>query len=102
MTENEAIARMKYRIDTATDIAGKGSDGKAYEDMEMTIKALEEIQQYQAIGTIEECRQAGERQREKKRVLDSYCGFNSYECPVCGAEPVGGSNYCHECGQRLG
>ena len=42
MTENEAIKRMKYRIDSATDIAGKGVDGKAYEDMEMAIKALEE------------------------------------------------------------
>lgn len=55
MTENEAIARMRYRIDTATDIAGKGSDGKAYEDMEIAIKALEEIQKYRRIGTVEEC-----------------------------------------------
>lgn len=46
MTENEAIARMQYRIDTATEVIGKGSDGKAYEDMEIAIKALEEIQQY--------------------------------------------------------
>lgn len=41
MIENEAIARIRYRIDTATDIAGNGVDGKAYEDMEMAIKALE-------------------------------------------------------------
>lgn len=58
MTENEAIARMKYRIETATDIAGNGVDGKAYEDMEIAIKALEEVQQYRAIGTVEECQQA--------------------------------------------
>ena len=63
MTENEAIARMQYRIDTATEVIGKGSDGKAYEDMEIAIKALEEIQQYRAIGTVEECREARERQR---------------------------------------
>lgn len=60
MTDNEAIARMKYRIETAIDIAGKGVDGKAYEDMEMAIKALEEIQQYRAIGTVDECRKAME------------------------------------------
>ena len=52
MVEKEAIKRMKYRIDTATDIAGKGVDRKAYEDMEMAIKAFEEIQQYRAIGTV--------------------------------------------------
>ena len=28
MTENEAIARMQYRIDTATEVIGKGSDGR--------------------------------------------------------------------------
>lgn len=58
MTENEAIIRMRYRIDTATDIAGKGADGKAYEDMEMAIKALEEIQKYRVIGTVDECQEA--------------------------------------------
>ncbi len=57
MTKNEAIARMRYRIDTATDIVGKGSGGKAYEDMEIAIKALEEIQQYRVIGTVEEIKE---------------------------------------------
>ncbi len=57
MTKNEAIARMRYRIDTATDIVGKGSGGKAYEDMEIVIKALEEIQQYRVIGTVEEIKE---------------------------------------------
>lgn len=52
MTENEAIARIRYRIDTATHNIGKGADGRAYEDMEIAIKALEEIQQYRAIGTV--------------------------------------------------
>ena len=33
MTQNEAIERIQYRIDTVTDIAGNGVDGKAYEDM---------------------------------------------------------------------
>ena len=40
MTNQEAINRMQYRIDTATEIAGKGEDGKAFEDMEMAIEAL--------------------------------------------------------------
>lgn len=41
MTEQQAIERMRYRIDTATEIAGKGEDGNAFEDMEMAINALE-------------------------------------------------------------
>lgn len=64
-------------------------------------KYRKENEKYHEIGTVEECREAREKQRGKKRVLDSYCGFNSYECPICGSEPVGDSNYCHKCGQRL-
>lgn len=66
MTENEAIARIRYRIDTATDNIGKGVDGKAYEDMEMGIKALEEIQQYRVIGTVEKLLSVMERQIGRK------------------------------------
>ena len=65
MTENEAITRMRYRIDTATEAIGYGSDGKSYEDMEIAIKALEEIQQYRAIGTVKECQRAREQVRSK-------------------------------------
>ena len=41
MDIKDAIEMMKYRIETATKIAGKGKDGKAFEDMEMAIEALE-------------------------------------------------------------
>lgn len=54
MTENEAIERIKYRMLTAEHVAGEGG----MEDLEMAIKALEEIQQYRAIDTVEECRAA--------------------------------------------
>lgn len=102
MTENEAIARMKYRIDTATDIAGKGSDGKAYEDMEMAIKALQEIQQYRAIGTVEECREARERQRGKKyKTIESCKSITYYQCPCCNGFLYINENFCGECGQAI-
>ncbi len=42
MTTEEAIERIKYRIETASQVVGKGADGKAFEDLEMAIKALEE------------------------------------------------------------
>ncbi len=103
MTENEAIKRMKYRIDSATDIAGKGVDGKAYEDMEMAIKALEEIQQYREIGTVEECREARERQMAKKPILDTIY-HQQYYCPNCEdflARKNGNKPYHCICGQAI-
>jgi len=50
MTENEAIKKIQYRINTASEIVGKGADGKAFEDLELAIKALEEVEQFRAIG----------------------------------------------------
>lgn len=111
MTENEAISRMKYRIKTATYIAGKGVDGKAYEDMEIAIKSLEEIQQYREIGTVEECREARERQKEKLPNIwgDGYDNegnmiYDMYDCPNCGKSyeiDCDDYKYCPECGQAI-
>lgn len=42
MNENEAIERIKYRMHTVEQAAGKGG----MEDLEMAIKALEEIQRW--------------------------------------------------------
>lgn len=47
MTENKAIERIKYRMHTVEQVAGKGG----MEDLEMAIKALEEVQQYRALET---------------------------------------------------
>lgn len=105
MTNNEAIARMKHRIETATDIAGKGVDGKAYEDMEMAIKALEEIQQYRIIGTVDEFYKLKERQIEKKPnkadvqpYFRKHCA-NIYSCPLCHKKIViQKQKFTHDCG----
>lgn len=106
MTEGEAIERMWYRIKSATDIVGKGIDGKAYEDMEMAISALEEIQEYRKIGTVEECRAAVEKQKPKKPIKnrEQYIRYTSeYSCPNCGRgfTGTGIAKYCYHCGQKL-
>ena len=54
MEENEAIERIKYRMHTVEQVSGESG----MEDLEMAIKALEEVQQYRAIGTPEECRKS--------------------------------------------
>lgn len=79
----------------------KGISEKDFSTACLDLKMIDELREYKNIGTVEECREAMEKQKGKKRQLDSYCGFNSYECPICGTEPVSGSNYCHKCGQRL-
>lgn len=51
MTENEACKRIKYRMHTAGQVSGECG----MKDLEMAIKALEEVQQYHQICTVEEC-----------------------------------------------
>lgn len=113
MTENEAIARIRYRIDTATDIAGNGVDGKAYEDMEIAIKTLEEIQKYRSIGVVDECREARGKQKAIKPVFEiNYGDYKSGFSCACGKRIVvrhnrgvmdnnDAPNYCLSCGQKL-
>ena len=55
MTKQEAINMMKYRMNTAIEIAGNGEDGKAFEDMEMAIEALEkQIEEWHILTDDEE------------------------------------------------
>ena len=65
------------------------------------VKALTEIQQYRAIGTVEECREARERQIPKKPIHDGL-----YACPNCHTLMLQGTfeargKCCKECGQVL-
>ena len=71
MTEKEAIERLKYDLAMLTfnPITGEETplwllpeDAQdSYNAYECAIKALEEIQQYRAIGTVEKCREAVEK-----------------------------------------
>lgn len=95
MTDDEAIERIKYRMHTAGQVAGKGG----MEDLEMAIKALEEIQQYRTVGTLEECRAAVEKQTAKRpRIIG-----NAMICPSCPrCFKSDNSAYCPSCGQMIG
>lgn len=77
----------------------------------VAIKALEEIQQYREIGTVEECREAVEKQKPKKPKLNykpRFLGKATYTCPKCGnccleefANERQNNNYCWDCGQAI-
>lgn len=65
---------------------------------------LEELKQYRAIGTPEECRVAVEKQHADKPLYQGYV----YVCPSCNSRVTMGSKFirpgtkfCEDCGQKL-
>lgn len=55
MTENEAIKELETSIDLAKMCIQNYERKNEIQGYEMAIKALEEVQQYRQIGTLEEC-----------------------------------------------
>lgn len=81
------------------------------EAFETAISALKEVQQYREIGTVEECREAVEKQKPKNPRLNykpKFFGKATYTCHRCGncrleefANERQRNNYCWDCGQKL-
>ncbi len=65
------------------------------------IEELEaEVEEYRAIGTVEECRAAVEKQTAKRPLSEGY----GHQCPICDNyfdSRDWKSKYCGRCGQRL-
>ena len=119
MTEREVIEILRNNFPKTCKMVGGRYKG-GFDDIEcefgkallLSISTLQEIQQYRAIGTVEECREAMERQRAKKPVEyeDNY-----YGCPSCDnilmhkwerypfqmKDRKNGLPYCLSCGQKL-
>ncbi len=103
MTEQEAIAVLKRDDDSMRKGYFCINDFIA---IEVAIKALEEVEQYRAIGTPEECRAAVEKQKEKKPIRNDKC-----TCPSCGTHNEVFKKrrntvahdivYCWHCGQAV-
>ena len=79
-------------------------------DFDRAIKALEEVQKYRAIGTVEECREAVEKQKAKKPDFegDGYADgnlvYDTWICPCCGKHyevDYDDYDFCPNCGQKL-
>lgn len=80
---------------------------KDYEKLCRQVLLLEEVKQYRAIGTLEECRAEMEKQTAKKpmHVTNSYFGYQKHKehvgyCPDCGhqvEEPYG----CPNCLRKI-
>ena len=76
MTENETRvilkAELKHHPETSI----------FYEALSKAIEILEEVQQYQAIGTPEECRAAVEKQNSANKELESHDEKRILECCI--------------------
>ena len=69
-------------------------------DFDRAIQALKENQEYKHLGTLEEVREAVERQQAKKPSLMLGIYGRVYECKECGNELEMYSKYCPFCGQK--
>lgn len=98
MTKDDAIAIIK---DVTWKDFGRHPDFP--EAREAAIQALNEVEEYRAIGTPEECRAAVEKQTAKL-VIDNTPTEDSvwYQCPTCKGDltTIRGF-YCQYCGQKL-
>lgn len=120
MTENEAIEVLQSAISESEKIIAqlskmktlaeqKNRIGEYYsnirncrseiESCNVAINALKEIQQYREIGTVEECREAVDKQKPKKIIR--IAGRYPYKCPTCNRKLELGYKHCIICGQLL-
>ena len=114
MTENNAIERCDMlinglSIDNSTNNAFK-EEGKDYptfatmkEFAKTCKKALEKVQAFEEIGTVEEFKALKEKSVAKKVIrLDDSDEYYDYQCPSCGAKEKFclRHRYC-SCGQLL-
>lgn len=95
MTENEAIRDLQYLIGEYSAYPPETGVNATVGSLQYCITALKEIQQYREIGTVEECREAVEKQKAKKCVIDSCPDHTHYKCPSCGKIHL--SRYKHGC-----
>lgn len=95
-TIKENTESFRYRIDVK-------------ESLKTAISALEEIQQYREIGTVEECREAMEKRKPKKPYHEEWIGIDGVPYDLC-PNPNCRKNiyttsskisYCEHCGQAI-
>lgn len=99
MTEKEAIEELKFNNEKCVEQCEGACFSRKNNDCACQYavieRMLDELLQYREIGTVEECREAMEKQKPKKCVEDSYPDRTYYKCPSCGKIHL--SRYKHGC-----
>ena len=75
------------------------------EDLCVAVECMEEVEQYRALGTVEELKEAREKQVAKKPIGK----YTDYKCSVCGRRVRSGKgsssrqrdNFCQKCGTKI-
>lgn len=116
MTESEAIKEFNKMVVGDRMKTKRGTHEKQHRLFQLAIDALEKIQMYRAIGTVEECREARERQEpmclyKKEAPFIGGSTKIQYHCPQCdiilgvgiSEKPIIQEEirYCFNCGQKL-
>lgn len=131
MTESEAIEKLRaYHKCQRLQVKGiyedcneklcdncdlcyaQGNAGEHIKSIEIAIQALEEVQKYREIGSIEEFRAAREKQISEKPIMKQYYEDSEEEylcCPTCGEIltdriPMDNKDFyfhCLNCGQKF-
>ena len=99
MTENEVLIKTpEEAIKTIKSNMPTSGYQMLREALDMAISALKEIQQYREIGTVEECREAREKQKAKrpKHIWDG-----TTDCPECAKRLLRHYDFCPDCGQAI-
>ena len=88
MTEQEAIEALKHENEQCLSLCEAACESiKEYQCNcrdGVIERMIDELLQYRKIGTVEECREAVEKQTPKKCVEDSCPDHTHYKCPSCG------------------
>lgn len=105
MQELQALTEQGFSLERIKDIDFR-KDVVEHINYYAYMELQEELEKYRDIGTLEEVRDAAEKQRAKnpKNVgIEGYRYTDTYRCPTCGNNfsGTGIANYCYHCGQQL-
>ena len=97
MTENEAIRDLQYLIEEYSAYPPETGVSATVGSLQYCITALKEIQQYREIGTVEECREAVEKQ-QKHGTEGQVNRMSDLKITKCTGEGQGSCKRCNDYG----
>ena len=98
MTVQEAKCQQCNKKCPQEKLASDIAKGRMYATNEF-IQCQKELEQYRALGTVEELKEAMEKQVAKKPIMKKREHILHYECPCCGFTTL--LPHCGNCGQKI-